>query len=150
MLNNTHTYTNILHYKEWVLDYPSYDDLDKCSRTIQVNYEETDEIEASGFTCEKSKTVSVPRIAESLYSLECSLLWDKPLIDNSRWHLFCGKVQHVAIDEKALVVKPSERMNNLNLMYNVRGTVNPLNGEYHGANTIGLLKKFFDFSSIIE
>ncbi len=148
ILNHQHTYTNILHFKEWVLDYPSYVDADKCAKTIHVNDDETNEIEASGFTCEKSKTLSVPRIAESMYSLECVLLWHKPLFDNSRWHLFCGKVQHVAIDEKAFTIKPSERMNNLKLMYNVRGTVNPMNGEYHGPNTVGLLSEVVEFPSV--
>ena len=38
-----------------------------------------------------------------------------------------------------MAVDPDRRMEALGLMYNVRGTVNPLNGEYHGPNTVGLL-----------
>ena len=34
-----------------------------------------------------------------------------------------------------------ERDNTLSLMYNVRSTVNPLNGEQYGPNTLGLLSK---------
>jgi hypothetical protein len=56
-------------------------------------------------------------------------------------------VQHVAIHEEALAVEPGERMNNLKLMYNVRGTVNPLNGEYYGPNTVGLLNEVSEFPS---
>lgn len=145
ILNHTHTYDNILRTKEWVVNYPGLDDAEQCSKTIQVNLDDNDEIEESGFTREESKFVSAPRIAESSYVLECRLLWHKPLTDNSQWHLFCGKVVHVAVDDEALPVDQSERMNNLKLMYNVRGTVNPLNDEYYGPNAIGLLKEIVEF-----
>jgi hypothetical protein len=40
-----------------------------------------------------------------------------------------------------MVVTPEQRIENLGLMYNVRGTVNPLNGKFYGPNTLGLLNK---------
>jgi flavin reductase (DIM6/NTAB) family NADH-FMN oxidoreductase RutF len=150
ILDHTHTYSNIIRTEEWVINYPRYDDAEKCARTIQVNQEDTDEIEASGFTREESKTVAAPRIAESSYILECRLLWDKPLDESSPWHLLCGKVQHVAIDDKAIPIEQSERMSNLKLMYNIRGTINPLNGEYCSPNVIGLLNRVVDFPAANE
>jgi hypothetical protein len=132
ILDHTHTYSNIIRTEEWVINYPRYDDAEKCARTIQVNQEDTDEIEASGFTREESKTVAAPRIAESSYILECRLLWDKPL------------------DDKAIPIEQSERMSNLKLMYNIRGTINPLNGEYCSPNVIGLLNRVVDFPAANE
>ena len=36
---------------------------------------------------------------------------------------------------------PIERMQAMSLVYNVRSTVNPLNGEQYGPNTLGLLSR---------
>jgi hypothetical protein len=55
--------------------------------------------------------------------------------------LFLGRVLHVAVDEAAMAIDPDQRLDTLGLMYNVRGTVNPLNGEYYGPNTLGLFKQ---------
>jgi hypothetical protein len=43
------------------------------------------------------------------------------------------------MDEAAMAVDPDERVQALGLMYNVRGTVHPLNGDYYGPNTLGVL-----------
>ena len=40
-----------------------------------------------------------------------------------------------------MVIDPVERMRLLGLMYNVRGTVNPVTGEQYNLNTLGLLSK---------
>jgi flavin reductase (DIM6/NTAB) family NADH-FMN oxidoreductase RutF len=85
--------------------------------------------------------VQAPRIAECAINVECKLAWHRPLHEGSVWHLFVGRVQHVAMDESAMVVTPEQRIANLELMYNVRGMVNPLNGEFYGPNTLGLLNQ---------
>jgi hypothetical protein len=61
------------------------------------------------------------------------------LYEGSRWHLLAGRVSHAAVDESAMVIDSAERMQIMGLMYNVRGTVNPLDGQYYGPNTLGLL-----------
>ena len=94
----------------------------------------------AGFHVEPAVTVRAPRIAECLVSLECRLEWHRPLYDNSRWHLFVGRVLHLAMDDAAMVPDPAERMRALGLMYNVRSTVNPLTGEQYGPNSLGLLR----------
>ena len=63
------------------------------------------------------------------------------------WGLLIGEkgnyssVLHLVMDEVIMVPDPVERVRAMNLMYNVRSTVNPLNGEQYGPNTLGLLNK---------
>ena len=85
--------------------------------------------------------MQAPRIAECPVNLECRLEWHRPLYEDSRWHLFTGRVLHLAMDEAVMVPDPVERMQAMQLMYNVRSTVNPLTGEQYGPNTLGLLSK---------
>ncbi|MBN2046689.1 MAG: flavin reductase [Anaerolineaceae bacterium] len=141
ILTHHHTYQNILNTHEWVLNYPSYERIQECSATIQVTEPDRDEISEAGFTVEQSLTVKTPRIAECLYNLECVYQWDRELFPNSPWHLFCGKVTHAAVDERLIAPDPEERMKQAQWMYNVRGTLNPLNGDFYGANTVGLINQ---------
>ncbi len=141
LLNTTHTYANILREGEWCLNFPSVELLPQCSATIACNGPDNDEIADSGLTIEAAQTVQAPRIAECAINVECKLAWHRPLHEGSVWHLFVGRVQHVAMDESAMVVTPEQRIANLELMYNVRGMVNPLNGEFYGPNTLGLLNQ---------
>lgn len=52
----------------------------------------------------------------------------------------------VAIDDDVLAVEPEKRIAAMNLMYNIRGTVNPLNGEYHSQNTFGLIGQVIHYA----
>ncbi len=141
LLEQTHTYANILREGEWCLNFPSVKYHPQCSKTITMNGPDNDEIADAGLTAEPAQTVQTPRIAECAINLECKLAWHRPLIEGSCWHLFVGRVQHVAMDESAMAVAPEQRIANLGLMYNVRGTVNPLTGDYYGPNTLGLLSQ---------
>jgi flavin reductase (DIM6/NTAB) family NADH-FMN oxidoreductase RutF len=141
LLDNTHTYTNILREGEWCLGFPSLKHKVECFETIHRNGPENDEIIESGFTLEPAVKVQAPRIAECKVSLECQLEWHRPLHDGSPWHLIAGKVTHVAVDESAMVPDPVERMKVMGLMYNIRSTVNPMTGEQYGPNTLGLLDR---------
>jgi len=139
LLDGTHTYANILREGEWCVNFPSVKYHPQCSETIQCNGPDNDEILDAGLTAEAAQTVRAPRIAECAINLECKLAWHRPLYEDSEWHLFLGQVLHVAVDEAAMAIDPDRRMEALGLMYNVRGTINPLNGEYHSPNTVGLL-----------
>jgi flavin reductase (DIM6/NTAB) family NADH-FMN oxidoreductase RutF len=141
LLDHTHTCANIMREGEWCLNFPSVKDYPQCFETIRRNGPENDEIADAGLTAEPSRTVLAPRIAECAINLECKLAWHRPLYEDSQWHLFLGRVLHVAVDEAAMAIDPDQRLEALSLMYNVRGTVNPLNGEYYGPNTLGLLKQ---------
>jgi len=113
--------------------------------TIKQNDYETDELAASGLTSAPSKIIKTPTIAESTVALECSLKWEQSLAKDSRWSLLCKEVVQIAIDDTVLSVEPGKRIPAMNLMYNIRGTVNPLNRDYHSANTFGLLGEIIHY-----
>jgi flavin reductase (DIM6/NTAB) family NADH-FMN oxidoreductase RutF len=144
LLDNTHTYLNILREGEWCTCFPSFQYYDQCFETIRLNAPDNDEITESGFAVELPKTVQAPRIAECSINLECRLEWHHPLYENSRWHLFAGRVLHLAVDEAVMVPDPLERMRKMGLMYNIRSTVHPLTGKQYGPNTLGILNKVED------
>ena len=141
LLDNSHSYENILREEEWCVCFPSFQYYRQCFETISRNAPDNDEITEAGFTVELAKHVRAPRIAECSLNLECRLEWHHPLYENSHWHLFAGRVIHLGMDEDAMVIDPAERMRILGLMYNVRGTVNPMTGEQYVYNTLGLLNK---------
>jgi flavin reductase (DIM6/NTAB) family NADH-FMN oxidoreductase RutF len=141
LLDHSHTYDNILRDKEWCVGFPSFEHHPHCFETIHVNAPDNNEITEAGFTVEPAKIVRAPRIAECPVSLECCLEWHRPLYDGSPWHLFLGRVVHLAMDESVMVPDPVERMQAMRLMYNVRSTVHPLTGAQYGPNTLGLLSK---------
>ena len=141
LLDGSHTYDNILREREWCVGFPSYEHYPPCFETIYCNAPDNDEIAEAGFTVESAQTVQAPRIAECPVNLECRLEWNRPLYDDSRWHLFAGRVLHVAMDEAVMAPDLVARMQAMGLMYNVRSTVHPLTGEQYGPNTLGLLNK---------
>ena len=141
LLDYCHTYENILREGEWCLNYPSLDDYEKCFQTIHVNEADNDEITAAGLTVESGQVIRAPRIAESHINLECKLEWHRPLYENSQWHIMAGRIVHVAMDETAMATEPDERMKGMQLMYNIRGLMNPISGEMNGYNSLGLLRK---------
>lgn len=141
VLDYYHTYENILREGEWCLNYPSVDDYEKCFETIFVNEADNDEISEAGLTVEAAQVVRAPRIAECPINIECRLEWQRPLYEDSQWHILAGRVVHVAMDERALAHDPTERMRNMRLMYNIRGTLNPVSGEMHGPNSLGLISE---------
>lgn len=46
-----------------------------------------------------------------------------------------------------MVPVPEERMKKLELMYNIRSTINPQDGSQYGPNTLGLLDKVIRITS---
>jgi flavin reductase (DIM6/NTAB) family NADH-FMN oxidoreductase RutF len=129
MLRSYHTYTNILRSGEWCINFPSAEQKEQCMNTIKYNGPENDEILDSGFTIESSQIVKAPRIAECLISLECKLEWERSLHESGGWHVFAGRIVHVAMDDAVFELDPRKRMNILTTMYNLRSTMNPLTGE---------------------
>jgi flavin reductase (DIM6/NTAB) family NADH-FMN oxidoreductase RutF len=144
LLDNSHTYQNILREGEWCVCFPSFQYYRQCFETIRLNAPDNDEITDSGFTVELPKSVQAPRIAECAINLECRLEWHRALYENSRWHLFVGRVLHLAMDESVMIPNPVERMRIMELMYNVRSTVHPMTGKQYGPNTLGLLSRVED------
>lgn len=141
VLDYYHTFENILREGEWCLNYPSLDDYKKCFETIHVNEADNDEITAAGLTVEAARLIRAPRIAECQINLECQLEWHRPLYENSQWHLMAGRVVHVAMEDAVMAIEPDERMQAMQLMYNIRGLMNPISGEINGYNSFGLLSE---------
>jgi len=147
LLKHTHTYTNITREKEWCINFPGFSHYPEGFETIHNNEYDVDEITKAGFTVEESKKVRAPRISECMINLECKLKWQHNLSENGSWHLFCGEIVHVAVDENVIIPDPVERMKKMQLMYNIRGTINPLNGVQYGPNTLGLIKEVVKITS---
>jgi len=139
LLKHHHTYSNIMRTGEWCVNYVSKEYLRQSCETIKHNGYDTDEIAASGLTAMPSRVIKAPAVSESTVALECTLKWEQSLVDGSHWRLLCGEIVQIAIDDAVLTVAPEKRIAAMNLLYNIRGTVNPLNGDYHGPNTFGLL-----------
>jgi len=147
LLKHTHTYANIIRTKEWCVNFPDFNHYPEGFETIYNNEYDVDEITKAGFTVEESKRLGTPRISECMVNLECTLKWQRDLYDNSSWRLFCGEIVHVAVDENVIIPDPVERIKKMQLMYNIRSTINPLNGAQYGPNTLGLLNEVVKITS---
>jgi flavin reductase (DIM6/NTAB) family NADH-FMN oxidoreductase RutF len=134
MLKSYHTYTNILRSGEWCINFPSAAYQEQSMATIEVNGMDNDEITDAGFTMEPCQVIGVPRIAECLINVECKLEWDRPLSPESNWHVFTGRVVHLAMDDSVSELDPEKRMQILSTMYNLRSTLNPITGEVGPGN----------------
>lgn len=129
MLRSYHTAANILRSGEWCINFPSAEHHAQCMQTIENNGIDNDEITDSGFTIEPSQVVDAPRIAECLINLECELEWERPLSGESDWHMFAGRVVHLATNEAVFELDPERRMQTLSTMYSLRATLDPLTGK---------------------
>jgi flavin reductase (DIM6/NTAB) family NADH-FMN oxidoreductase RutF len=141
ILDFTHTYKNILRTGEFCVNYPSVRQYPACFETIYKNGPENDEITEAGFTLETAQRVGAPRIAECFFNLECRLEWNRPIAEGSAWQVLLATVVHVAADEEVMVPEPEERARRMGLMYNMRGNVHALTGEYYGPNTLAVIDR---------
>lgn len=128
IMNDTHTYKNILRDKDFVMNFPSIDEFPKCYETIRNNADEIDEITASGLTVEPSQAVNAPRIKECFLNLECRLGWHRPLHDGSYWHLFAGEVLHVGIESNRTQSGMHRRYGSSGFIYNIHSPIDPGTG----------------------
>ena len=129
ILRYTHTYKNILREKEFCLNFPDYRYIENCFNTIKNNELNVNEIENSGFTIEDSKKINTPRIKECFLNMECMFAWEKEFFKNSQWIIICGKIIHIAMEEKRLKNGLEGRYSDLGYIYNIHSPKNPINGE---------------------
>lgn len=141
IMDGTHTFKNIARTGEFCVNYPSFKDYTACFDTIFKNGPDNDEITDAGLTLEPAQIVSAPRVAECFFNLECRVEWLRPLVEGSTWQVISASVVHVAVDEAVMVPEPEERARRMELMYNMRGNVHALTGEYYGPNTMALLNR---------
>jgi len=119
ILNDNHTYKNILRANDFVVNFPEIDVFPKCYKTIENNSDGTDEITSVGLTIESSKVADAPRIKECFLNLECRLGWHRPLHDDSIWHIFAGEVVHVAIESNHAQSGTYRRYGSNGFIYNI-------------------------------
>ena len=129
ILKYTHTYKNILREKEFCLNFPDYRYIENCFNTIKNNELNVNEIENSGFTIEDSKKIDTPRIKECFLNMECMFAWEKEYFKNSQWIIICGKIIHIAMENKRLKNGLDGRYSDLGYIYNIHSPKNPINGE---------------------
>lgn len=102
LVQQTHTYHNILKRGEFCVNFVSARYFDACYQTVINNEDETDEIAAGGFTAEAARCVAVPRIKEAFLSLECQFKTDLDLSGKGIQVLIIGQVLSAAMEEAYL------------------------------------------------
>lgn len=91
---------NVEATREFVVNFaaePLYEQVNASATNFPP---EVSEFEAVGVTTEPSRTIAVPRVAESPVAIECTLHTTLELGDCT---LVIGRVRHIAIDETVLV-----------------------------------------------
>jgi flavin reductase (DIM6/NTAB) family NADH-FMN oxidoreductase RutF len=91
---------NVEATREFVVNFaaePLYEQVNASATNFPP---EVSEFEAVGVTTEPSRTITVPRVAESPVAIECTLHTTLELGDCT---LVIGRVRHIAIDEAVLV-----------------------------------------------
>lgn len=124
-----HLYQTLNEKKCCVLNFPSRDVYDKCTRTIEHNGFDDDEITMSGLTTEKGVTVNAPRIKECFLNIECELLWDHEHFENSRDVTVALKATHICMDSERYDESILGRYGKTGYMYNINSPRNPDTGE---------------------
>ena len=129
-----HARKSLQRTKVCVLNFPSNDIMDRCSRTIGNNQWETDEITASGLTAEKASKVDAPRIKECFLNIECELLWR-----HKGW--VAVKAVNICMDEEHYDQSKLGRYGATGYLFQIDNPTNPDTGERTpdiGAGTIEL------------
>ncbi len=85
---------------EFVVNFAAEPLFERVNATATNFPPEVDEFAAVGLTTEPSRTVRVPRVAESPVAVECELHTTLELGDST---VVIGRVRHLAIDEAVLV-----------------------------------------------
>lgn len=100
LMQNTHTYNNILRDREFCINFLDSSYYDNCIETINQNSDEDDELAIGGFTPEPAMIVKAPRIKEAFLTYECTLESLTDLSGAGINAMVVGKVQHVAVAEE--------------------------------------------------
>jgi flavin reductase (DIM6/NTAB) family NADH-FMN oxidoreductase RutF len=143
IMNNNHTHKNILRDKEFAVNFPSSGEFWKCSKTVENNDDETDEITSVGLTVEPAQLVDAPRIKECFLNLECRLSWHKPLHKGSLWSIFAGEVLHVAADSEYVKANSNRRYGDKGYIYNMHSPIDPSTGEQE-VSKVGKIEPMYD------
>lgn len=124
-----HMYQSLKETRCCVLNFPSRDVYDLCTKTIENNQLETDEITASGLTVEKALSVNAPRIKECFLNIECEFLWEREHFEGSRDVVVALKATHICMDNDRYDESKLGRYGKTGYMYNINSPRNPETGK---------------------
>ena len=137
LMQNTHTYKNILRDKEFCINFLSSEYYEECQKTIKCNDEDVDEVISSGLNIEKSSFVKPPRIKEAFLSFECKLHKYDDLSGKGITAMITGRVVNAAVEGSH--DNPEELCGEKSFMYYVHAPKNPETGEGAEAGVIAAL-----------
>lgn len=126
LMQNTHTYKNILRDKEFCINFLAPNYYENCLKTIENNNEVADEFAIGGFTADAAVTVKPPRIKEAFMTYECTLHSHSDLSGIGMNAMIIGKVEHIVMDEGFTI---DNICSDKGFMYNVHCPKNPSTGE---------------------
>ncbi|MDR1464375.1 MAG: flavin reductase [Oscillospiraceae bacterium] len=129
MFPGGHAYQSLKETGCAVLNFPSRDIYALCKKTIENNQWETDEITASGLTAEPAVSVNAPRIAECFLNLECTFLWEHPLLDETGDMTVALRCTHLCMDSRHYDERRLGRRGEDGYLYNIAAPRNPETGE---------------------
>lgn len=124
-----HMYQSLKETRCCVINFPSRDVYDLCTKTIENNQLETDEITASGLTAEKAVSVNAPRIKECFLNIECEFLWEREHFEGSRNAVVALKATHICMDSDRYDESKLGRYGKTGYMYNINSPRNPETGK---------------------
>lgn len=143
---HAHTAENLLKTREFVVNIPSSDVVNKMLRTVEHYPRGTDEIAASGLTTLPSRKVRPPRIAECKAHLECEHLWHR--IDGEppgpQSIIIAGRVVAASADSEVLRGSLEQKLASMNTPYFVGRSVDGTDWQTHdplAQGTISQLEK---------
>jgi flavin reductase (DIM6/NTAB) family NADH-FMN oxidoreductase RutF len=109
---NWHTAKNIMATGEFVLNYPTADQMKEINETARFYPEGVNELEHTSFTTLASQFVRPPKIAECYQHVECSV---KEVVKPSQVQLnFIADVLDLSLDEAIYEVPRIERAKKIN------------------------------------
>ena len=139
-----HLYRTIKENCEAVLNFPSADIYDLCTKTITNNGFDNDEITLSGLTVEPATMVNAPRIKECFLSLESRFSWERDIAECSPHVVMCLEVVNICIDEAYLDESRQGRYGESGYLYNVHYPVDPESFTGKASDFIAVLHKYRD------
>ncbi|MFZ5987554.1 MAG: hypothetical protein ACOYWZ_10590 [Bacillota bacterium] len=71
--------------------------------------------------------------------MECTFEWEKPILENSKWVLMCGKVKHMAMEAERLKAGLDGRYDKNGYYFNLHSPKNPIDGS-DAADRIGFIE----------
>ena len=134
-----HFYQTLKDSNVCVLNFPSAEIYDKCIATVTNNDYENNEITDSGLTADSALTVNAPKIKECFLNIECELIWDRPLYDNSGHSTIALRARHITMDSDYYDENVKGRYGKTGLIYNIHSPRNADTGECMG-DKLGIIE----------